>query len=32
MSFQFVKTHLYKTHAPESQQIDPSEPMDFVNV
>ena len=32
MSFQFVKTHLYKTHTPESQQVDPSEPMDFVKV
>ena len=30
MSFQFVKTHFYKNHTPESQQVDPSEPMDFV--
>lgn len=30
MSFQFVKTSFYKTYTPESQQVDPDEPMDFV--
>ena len=30
MSFQFTKTSFYKTHTPESQQIDPDKPMDFV--
>lgn len=30
MSFQISKTSLHKTFTPESQQIDPDEPMDFV--
>ncbi|MCK7459864.1 hypothetical protein [Idiomarina aminovorans] len=30
MSFQISKTSLHKTYTPESQQIDPDEPMDFV--
>ncbi|MDV6316585.1 hypothetical protein [Idiomarina sp. HP20-50] len=30
MSFQISKTSLHKTYTPESQQIDPNEPMDFV--
>jgi len=30
MSFQISKTSLHKTYTPESQQIDPNEPMNFV--